>query len=184
MKDLLVAIWFLVPAAAANAAPIFSRFIPVWNRWQTPLDGGLTFHGRELLGRHKTWRGIVSGVLAATTVLWLQQLAYGHSELVRSVSGGINYQALPVLLLGPLFGLGALGGDAIESFFKRRRGVPSGHRWVPFDQMDYVLGAVLVSLPFVRLSGLQYLWIFIFWTLFHFAGNFAAWLIGLRKKPV
>jgi CDP-2,3-bis-(O-geranylgeranyl)-sn-glycerol synthase len=41
-----------------------------------------------------------------------------------------------------LLGFGALAGDSIKSFFKRRVGVKPGKRWFPFDQIDFVIGAL------------------------------------------
>jgi CDP-diglyceride synthetase len=34
-------------------------------------------------------------------------------------------------------------GDAVKSFFKRRLGITPGKSWFPFDQLDFVLGAIL-----------------------------------------
>jgi CDP-2,3-bis-(O-geranylgeranyl)-sn-glycerol synthase len=38
-------------------------------------------------------------------------------------------------------GVGALAGDATESFFKRRRGIERGRPWPGFDQLDFLVGA-------------------------------------------
>ena len=40
---------------------------------------------------------------------------------------------------------GALCGDIIESFFKRRVGKNRGENWIIFDQLDFILGAVFLS---------------------------------------
>ena len=40
---------------------------------------------------------------------------------------------------------GALGGDVIESFFKRRAGRNRGEDWIPFDQIDFILGVLFFS---------------------------------------
>ena len=42
-----------------------------------------------------------------------------------------------------MLGGGALIGDAVESFFKRQIGVSHGNPWIPFDQIDYTIGAIL-----------------------------------------
>ncbi|HSH18295.1 MAG TPA: CDP-archaeol synthase [Candidatus Saccharimonadales bacterium] len=183
-KDILLAFWFMVPAFIANGAPLLAARMPLIQKWNTRLDFGKRFHGRPLLGSHKTWRGLVSGMVVATVVLWLQQLFAAHFNWTSLFTGGIDYPALPTLILGPLFGLGALGGDAIESFFKRRRGTRSGGSWVPFDQIDYIIGAVLVSLPFVVLTMRQYVLIFVIWFLMHLAGSYVGWRIGLKEQPV
>jgi CDP-2,3-bis-(O-geranylgeranyl)-sn-glycerol synthase len=40
---------------------------------------------------------------------------------------------------------GALLGDVIESFFKRRVGKDRGQDWIPFDQLDFLVGALIFS---------------------------------------
>lgn len=173
----------MLPAAIANVAPIFSARIPVLKRWNTPMDFGKEFRGRPLLGSHKTWRGLAVGILAATLVLWLQRSA-ADTAWTNALTANVDYTALPVLILGPLFGLGALGGDAIESFFKRRRGTESGASWMPFDQLDYIIGAVLASLPFVILTLRQYLLIFVIWFIMHIASTYVGWKLGLKDQPI
>lgn len=184
IHDLLFAFWFMLPAFVANGAPLLAARIPGIERWNARMDFSKRFHGRPLLGSHKTWRGLVSGMVAATIVLWLQQLAVSSFGWTDAFTGGIKYMELPTLLLGPLFGLGALGGDAVESFFKRRHGTKSGASWVPFDQIDYIIGAVLVSLPFMILTVRQYVLIFVIWFLMHLLGTYVGWRIGLKDRPV
>ncbi len=184
LHDILFAFWFMLPAFIANGAPLLAARIPGINHWNARLDFGKRFHGRPLLGSHKTWRGLLSGMILATVVLWLQQIAAATFDITEVFTGSIDYGSLPTPLLGPLFGLGALGGDAIESFFKRRRGTKSGGAWVPFDQIDYIIGAVLVSLPFVILSLRQYVFIFIIWFLMHLLGTYVGWRIGIKDQPI
>lgn len=184
LHDIGLAIWFMLPAAAANAMPILVAKLPVIKHWDAPLDLGTTFRGQPLLGSHKTWRGLASGILTSTLVLWLQQLLYAHFAPAHWLGHTIIYTALPTLALGPLFGLGALGGDAIKSFFKRRRGTASGASWIPFDQIDYIIGAVLVSLPFVTLSLRQYIFVFAIWFGVHVGSTYLGWKLGLKEQPI
>ena len=184
LHDALFAFWFMLPAAIANGAPIIASRLPKFRDWNARLDFGKTIHGRPIFGSHKTWRGIISGMLLSTLVLWLQQLAAAHIPATSPFTDGIDYSQLPTLLLGPLFGLGALGGDAIESFFKRRHGTADGQAWVPFDQLDYIIGAVVVSLPFVVLSIRQYVLLFIIWFGMHFAATYVGWKVGLKERPI
>ena len=184
MQDVLFSIWFLLPAALANMIPIIAASLPVLRKFDAPIDGGRTWRGHEILGPHKTWRGIVSGILVATIVLWVQQILVNNYEWAAYVAHGVDYSALPVLILGPLFAIGALGGDAIESFFKRQRNIKSGGSWIPFDQLDYIIGSVLISLFFVILTPLQYLWIFVIWFVVHLVASYIGYLLGLKKDPI
>lgn len=184
IQDILLAFWFLLPAAIANAAPVFGPVLPLIKHWNTPIDGGRTLRGHRLFGEHKTWRGLLCGIAAATLTLWLQQLAFNHAAWAQYLSGPVDYAMLPVLLLGPLFAIGALGGDVIESFFKRQRGIKSGGTWVPFDQIDYIIGAIIVSLPFAIFSVSQYVWMLVLWFLMHLLFSYAGWVIGVKKRPI
>lgn len=174
----------MIPAAVANGAPIISARLPWIERWNARLDFGRKFHGRPIFGSHKTWRGIVSGMLFATATLWIQQTVIRHGIVPDSFTGAADYARLPTWLLGPLFGLGALGGDAIESFFKRQHGTRDGGTWFPFDQLDYIIGAVLVSLPFFILTVRQYLLVFFIWFGMHLLSTYLGWLVGLKDQPI
>ena len=184
LHDILLALWFLLPAAFANAIPVFAAATPGIKKFDAPIDGGLTWRGHRLLGPHKTWRGIIAGIILATLTLWIQQHLFENYEWTRFIAGDVNYSHLPVLILGPLFALGALGGDAVESFFKRQRNITSGGAWVPFDQLDYIIGSVIVSLPFVILTPPQYIWIFIIWFVLHVTSTFIGFKLGLKKDPI
>jgi len=184
IQDILFAIWFLLPAAFANVIPILVAPIPFLKKFNAPIDGGKKWRGHDLLGPHKTWRGIIAGIIIATITLWAQQLLAMHYGWAHYAAGGVDYAHLPIFILGPLFAIGALGGDAVESFFKRQRGIKSGGKWVPFDQLDYIIGSVIVSLFVVILSPLQYLWIFIIWFLMHLISSYVGYLLGLKKDPI
>lgn len=184
LQDIAFALWFLLPAAVANMVPILSAAIPGLKKWNTPIDGGRTFRGHAVLGPHKTWRGLVSGMVAATIVLWLQQFAFAHTDWAKFAAGDVDYLTLPILALGPLFAVGALGGDAVESFFKRQRGIKSGGTWVPFDQLDYIIGSILISLLVVIASPLEYLWMIVIWFVVHLLSTYTGWLLGLKRDPI
>lgn len=184
LQDVLFALWFLLPAAVANAAPVFAAKIPMFSKLDAPIDGGRKLHGHDLLGPHKTWRGIIAGIILATLVLWIQQVLVANYGWATYVADGVDYAALPTLILGPLFAIGALGGDAIESFFKRRMNIRSGGSWVPFDQLDYIIGSVLVTLFFVILTPMQYVWIFVVWFVMHLLVSYIGYKLGLKDEPI
>lgn len=184
LKDILFALWFLLPAAVANMAPIFAAHLPFLKRFDAPMDGGRTFRGKPLLGSHKTWRGLLAGMVVSTLIFWLQQVVVSALWGPHAQVGGVDYSALPTFILGPLFGFGALGGDALKSFFKRRVGVESGKSWPPFDQLDYVIGGILASLPFVRLTVWQYLTLLVVWFLMHLLFSYLGWLLKLKDAPI
>jgi CDP-2,3-bis-(O-geranylgeranyl)-sn-glycerol synthase len=182
--DILFSLWFFLPAGVANMSPIFVARIPVLNKFNQPIDVGKTLRGVPIFGPHKTWRGLASGVLAGVIVLWLQQLAYTNYQWAVNISDGLDYNSLPIILLGALLGFGALTGDMIKSFFKRRVGQQSGDSWFPFDQLDYIAGGLLASSIVVRLEFAQYVWIVSLWFLLHLLSSYIGYQLYLKDKPI
>lgn len=183
-KTILFALWFFAPAGMANVTPILVAKLPWLQKFEAPIDFGLTYRGKRVFGAHKTWRGLIAGVVMATATLALQQYLVANFAWAQSLTAQVDYQQLPTLILGPLFGLGALAGDAIESFFKRQRNIPPGHGWFPFDQTDYIIGGAIATMPFVQLSILQYAWLILLWLLIHILASYLGFLVGLKERPI
>lgn len=138
------ALWLFLPAYMANMAPVFAmKLLP---RWNARIDGGRNWRdGRAVLGAGKTWRGLVAASLAGPATAWAQSwirlTSVPFSDFGYATSGG----PVAPLLIGLGFGLGAILGDAVKSFFKRRTGREGGAPWVPFDQLDFVAGGLLFA---------------------------------------
>ncbi len=145
---LLQSFWFLLPAGAANMAPVLAaRLFP---GWRTPLDCGKTFQGIRILGDHKTVRGLTAGIFASGLVFWFQK----ESSLYFVTSDQMIYPGFTdaPIWLGLWMGFCALSGDAIKSFFKRRRGLRPGESWIPFDQIDWMIGTLIGTSCLIDLS--------------------------------
>lgn len=147
---ILSTIYFLLPAYAANMAPVFAARLNFFPRLAQPLDGGKQWFGDYLIGSGKTWRGLVVGVLMGTIVGGLQGVVYDLGW-IRSLSP-VELTSLSGLLLGFLAGLGSLLGDSLESFIKRRVGIRSGNSWPVFDQVDFIIGAFVLMILIVPWS--------------------------------
>jgi CDP-2,3-bis-(O-geranylgeranyl)-sn-glycerol synthase len=183
-KDLFFALWFFLPAAIANMMPIFAAHWKFIKEYDYPMDCHKTFRGKRIFGDHKTFRGLIVGMIFSTLVLWLQQLAVAHIQFVADLTNQVDYTQLPVLVLGPLFGFAAIAGDAIESFFKRQRGIKPGDGWFPFDQIDYIVAGAVATMPFVRLSLWQYVWLVALWLVIHVISTVIGYKLGLKDKPI
>lgn len=93
----------------------------------------------------------------------------------------LNYENISLLFYAFLFGLGALTGDLIKSFFKRRLSVKPGRPFFPFDQLDFVIGALIFLAPFYILPWQNLLVILIITPLLHFLTNLLGYLLKLKK---
>lgn len=184
MDSILFALWFFAPVGIANASPVFANRVPVLQKLGMPIDGGRTFRGKRIFGDHKTVRGLMAGTLFGFLTTALQMLLFNNFSFFESVSGSVDYSSPIVLLMGAALGFGALAGDAIKSFFKRQFSVPSGQSWFPFDQIDYIIGAILFSLPFVTLGSKDYLVITVVWFLIHPIATVVGWLLKLKDSPI
>lgn len=161
------AFWIVIPIYVANASAVIVG-------GGTPIDFGKTWNdGRRILGDGKTWRGLFAGTfLGMTAGFGLAVVASYLSTSEYNFLRLTNFEGFPVMIL-ILFSLcfGALLGDVIESFFKRRIGKGRGQDWIPFDQLDFIVGALLFSflaselLYVVHFTSDQ--WFFIHITLWH-----------------
>ncbi|MEX1997284.1 MAG: CDP-archaeol synthase [Candidatus Andersenbacteria bacterium] len=148
---IIAVLWFFLPALVANIAPVLAaryRWLP---RLAYPLDGYRIITGERILGDNKTMRGLIMGLLFGSVTGLLQ---YFGQVLVPE----------PIVLLphpgfaffwGAWLALGALLGDALKSFIKRRRYLAPGKSWIPFDQIDVVIGVLLLTQWWQPLTLLQ-----------------------------
>jgi len=184
LKEIVFALWFFMPAGIANLVPVFAARLPYLRDLEAPIDFGKTFRGIRIFGPHKTWRGLVCGMVFSTLVFWLQQYLVRHYGWAQSFTSQVEYTSLPTLIVGPLFGFGALVGDAVESFFKRQRAIAPGHSWFPFDQTDYIIGGALATAPFIELHFLQYVLLVIIWLIVHLLTTYVGYRLKFKERPI
>lgn len=138
---LLETSWFFLPAAVANVAPVLVARVSWLN---LPLDGGWQWRNRRLLGDNKTVRGVVAGVVFGSITALLQQAVSSLPD-VAAIALVVSPSALAAAWWGAWLGLGALFGDALKSFIKRQLDIAPGQPWRPFDQIDVVVGVLLLT---------------------------------------
>lgn len=183
MNDTLLAIWYFLPAGVANMVPILAAQVPYFKKWNTPLDLGHEYKGIRIFGDHKTMRGIITGVIAGVIVGFIQMLSAGSiSDFVVLPTG--LYESYTPVILGGLLAFGALAGDAIKSFFKRRYGLASGKTWFPFDQTDYIVGACLLGSLVYVLNPSTYVAIIVVWFGAHLLFSYIGYKVGLKSQPI
>lgn len=169
MTLILSAIYFFLPAYAANMAPVFARALSL--PFGNPLSS-------TLFGANKTYRGVYGAYFFALGILFLQR-ALQQREMLEAFRL-LNYDAINPFFFALLFGGGAMAGDIAKSFCKRRLGKKSGEPWVPFDQLDFVVGALIFLSPFYLLSWQHILVLVVITPILHVLTNISAYLLGLK----
>jgi len=160
------ALYYIFPAYCANAAPVLFG-------GGHPVDFSKKFiDGKPIFGQNKTIRGFIAGLFIGTLVGWAQETLAPNIGLEKGS-----------VLLGLCLSLGALFGDLVGSFVKRRLDLKPGASFPVSDQIDFVLLALLFSLP-VKPPTFLYAVLIIALTLpIHLLANVIAYLIRVKKRP-
>jgi CDP-2,3-bis-(O-geranylgeranyl)-sn-glycerol synthase len=168
---LLTALWFIIPAYVANGGAC-----GIHNN--KPVDGGrYAWDGRRIIGDGVTWGGYLAGTSLAVAASVLQYLvAKQHFPIADA---GIAEAAA----LGFLLGFGALTGDLVESFFKRRLGIERGRPLPLLDQWDFLIGALLFSALIVRIPLVDIAILFVITPFVHLGTNYLSNKAGLKGVP-
>jgi len=160
---------FILPAYFANSTPvIFGGGVPV--------DFGMKlWDRRRIFGDGKTWRGLFAGFIFGTAA----------GFVVASYKASADY-----FLLAPLLAGGALIGDLLGSFIKRRMGMKQGHPSLFMDQLLFLFAALAFATPILSkpnppillsLEGITFLVILTY--ILHVGANWVANRLGLKKVP-
>jgi len=173
---ILASFYYFLPAYFANGSPVIFQKI---NPLKTPVDFNKKFKGKPIFGHHKTWGGLIIAILVGLLTFYIQTLLYQYSFFQKYSL--INYPEYS-LWLGFLLGFGAIVGDLIKSFFKRRVNKKPGHSWVPFDQLDFVIGAFLFSFIIYIPPAFTILLIIIVSPFLHILANHLGYYLKIKKS--
>ncbi len=169
---ILKATWLMLPAYIANpTAVVFGG--------GTPIDFGKNWKdGRRILGDGKTFRGFIGGTICGIIIGLIQMKASPQFSL-----GAFTFSAIVALSFG------ALLGDIVKSFFKRRLGLARGAKFPLVDQLDFVAGAwILVYIVDPKwftdkLSVWIMITVIVFTPILHRLTNIFGYYIKLKKEP-
>jgi CDP-2,3-bis-(O-geranylgeranyl)-sn-glycerol synthase len=169
------AFWIMLPAYVPN--PVAAAC-----GGGTPIDSGRNWtDGKRIFGDGKTYRGFFSGVLAGILIgilmIWIREV--------------MGWDILPeqTLLSVFLLSVGALLGDLVKSFFKRRLGKERGAKWPVADQYDFVAGAFILVFIFDHAWFMETITIpvliviLIVTPLLHRAVNIIGYIAGVKEVP-
>jgi len=157
------ALKFIFPAYCANGTPVLAG-------GGTKMDFDRNFvDGKRIFGSNKTFRGFFFG--------W--GVGFGVGLMEGLVFGFQNYPVLFALLIP----LGALLGDLTGAFIKRRIGIKPGGLLPIVDQIDFVVGAVVFSIPLALISWEVAATVLLITPPIHLFTNFLAYKTKLKKNP-
>jgi CDP-2,3-bis-(O-geranylgeranyl)-sn-glycerol synthase len=169
------ALWIMLPAYVPNPVAALSG-------GGTPIDFGKNYpDGHRIFGDGKTYRGLVIGILAGIVT----------GLILIWCAGQFPDAGLPghTLLSVTLLATGALLGDLVKSFFKRRFGKDRGTKWPIADQYDLVAGAFLLLLVgdpawlFATVTLPVFLIILIITPVLHRATNIIGYMFKIKEVP-
>lgn len=156
----------------ANGTPV----VVMKNIKGHPLDFGKFFIDKKrLFGDSKTFEGFFSGLLVGSIV-----------GLILGLFCQDTYNFVSIVVTSVASSLGAMIGDLIKSFFKRRLGIESGGKLPVADQLDFYLGAnlFLLLLPHTIKPKLSIFVLgLIVIPMLHVLTNRLAFKSGLKKVP-
>ena len=165
-----------MPAYFANMAPVIVK--DGFKSLKIPIDFNKKIFGKGIFGKNKTFRGLVFGILFAIIITFVQFILYNNGILTGLAL--IDYSNW--LFIGLLMGSGAIFGDLAESFIKRRLNLVPGVSFIPFDQLDFVIGALIFVYPLAILSLNKIILILLLSLVLHVVVNHIAFYTKVRKE--
>lgn len=141
---------------------------------KTPVDFNARFlDKRPFLGKGKTIKGTLFGASAGILAVLIVNFYFnGEVPIIE------NY-----LQYGILLALGAILGDLIGSFIKRRANLERGKPVLLLDQLDFVFVGLLLGSIIYNVSIQMFFLISIITLFAHKAANFIAFKFKLKKVP-
>lgn len=169
-------LYFILPAYFSNGSGLVFG-------GGTPVDFGKSdSNGNRWIGDGVTWRGLIAGTIVGTVTGAIQ--GYFGPELMQAFG---QYLITPIatdlysgIQIGFLLGFGALLGDAIGSFLKRRLGIGRGKPAPILDQLDFIIVALILVSFVVELNWICIILALVLTLFFHLVTNTGAYLLGLK----
>ena len=168
LEYLISSIWFILPAYIANAAPVFIKTITTPH----PIDRGKLFYDKKpILGPGKTREGFIFAVLLGVIIGYIQS---NFNYLVP------NVEIKMTIWLAFLLATGAMFGDLVASFFKRRLGFKRGDSVFLLDQLDFIIMAIIFASILVSPSMQIWIVLLIITPMLNFISNGIAYILKLK----
>ncbi len=176
-----LAIWLGLSAWIANATPVLGG-------GGRPIDGGRIFRdGNRILGDGKSVRGFIVGVFFGTLVGVGQFIAAPYLRPILAQFVTVTPEMDSVLFISIpaafLLSFGALTGDLVGSFIKRRVNVKSGDPSPFLDQLGFIIMALIFVFPLMVPDSIFVITLILTTLGIHWLSNALGYLLGLKKNP-
>lgn len=168
--ELIKGFLFLAPAFFANSVATFTTGLGA-------IDRGKLFRGKPILGKNKTFGGLMgailgAGVLGMAVVLFFPDVF----EDVNSRFNSVDY----IWYIGFVQGFAAMVGDSTGSFIKRRVDLRPGGPFPIMDQVGFVVSSFLILGIFLTYP---FSWVYLVIPaalVIHFIANIIAYKMGWK----
>jgi CDP-2,3-bis-(O-geranylgeranyl)-sn-glycerol synthase len=101
---------------------------------------------------------------------------------VAALAEALLFKNYLLILAGILATLGALLGDLFGAFVKRRLDIPPGHPLPVVDQLDFILGALLLTSPVLNVTVGAVLILVIATIPIHLLSNAVAYMLRFKER--
>jgi CDP-2,3-bis-(O-geranylgeranyl)-sn-glycerol synthase len=176
---ILACLYFFLPAYFTNMTPPLARKANLFNFLDKEIDFGKKFSGQSILGSHKSWRGVILGIVVGLLVALAQGFLYRFPAIQRISL--LDYGQINIFLFGFLISAGAVFGDLLFAFIKRRLKMPPGARFIPFDQTNYVIGSAIFLTAIFKIEIMVWTTLFILTFLLHIIVNRIGYYLKLNR---
>lgn len=176
-----------VLAGAAQTIWFRSRFS---QKFSVPLDLGMTFRGRRVLGDNKTLRGFIVMLPAAAGSFFLLGLLVSKRPDLHARIWPMS--PLAFALLGLWAGLGFMVGELPNSFLKRQLGISPGGAprqkpakvlFFALDRFDSIAGMLLAVSVAVPTHWQTWLYLAIIGPVVHWVFSVILYWCGVKGRP-
>lgn len=157
-NDILTTFLYLAPAYISNTSCALIVQVHLIKKYNKPINN-------KFLGSHKTWGGLILGTLIGT--------ACGYCIYLFNDFGSI--------WLAFFGAFGALLGDSVKSYFKRLLQIQAGQPFFPFDQIDLVIGSLILQSLLMPIPNSVIILGLIITPILHVSTNIIAYKLKLKN---
>lgn len=167
MKIFLTIIWLYLPSAFANMAPVVFDRVKLFSK----------AINIKLFGENKTYRGFFFGIIFSIIIAYTQKYLNVFTQNINI----INYSKINILYFGFMMGFCSLFGDLIKSFIKRMLKIAPGKPFIPFDEIDWILGANIFLIFYTKIRFDLIIYSIVILGILHILVNIVSYKLKIRK---